>query len=69
MDEIGDGIEEIYEDRAGLLALEDGRIRYRHDQTDDFERTLIEFDLDMDDSVEMTVALHGHHLLLLVEQA
>jgi Ca2+-binding RTX toxin-like protein len=69
VDEIGDGIEEIYEDRAGLLALEDGRIRYRHDQTDDFERTLIEFDLDMDDSVEMTVALHGHHLLLLVEQA
>jgi Ca2+-binding RTX toxin-like protein len=69
VDEIGDGIEDIYEDRAELLAREDGRIRYRHDQTDDFERTLIEFDLDQDDSVEMTVALHGHHLLLLVEQA
>lgn len=67
-DEISDELEGIYDERAAVQSREDVRIRYRHDQTDDFERTLIDFDLDMDASIEMTVALHGHHLLLLVEQ-
>lgn len=67
VDEISDELEDLYEDRAERFSREDGRIRYRHDETDDFEKTLIDFDLDLDDSYEMTVALHGHHLLVIVE--
>ena len=65
-DELEDRFGEIYGDD---FDEDDVPIRYRHDRTDDLSRTIIEADFNDDDVWETTIALDGHRILIVVEQA
>jgi Ca2+-binding RTX toxin-like protein len=63
MDHAGDELEQIYGekiDEAGAA------IRYRRD-LDNADRMVLEADLNNDQEYEVTIALHGNHALLIVE--
>ena len=65
MDQAEDALEQIYGEKID----EDGAsIRYRRDH-DNIDRTVIEADLNGDNEYEITIALHGNHALLLVENS
>ena len=69
-EEVYDGLEDRFEDIYGDGVDDDEvAIRYRNEQTDGIDRTIIEADLDNDDIYETTIALHGSYVLVIVEQA
>lgn len=66
LDELEDRFEDIYGDG---IDDDDIPIRFRHDMADEMTRTVIEADFDNDDVYETTISLHGHHILVVSEQA
>ncbi len=69
-EEVVDTLEDRFEDVYGD-DLDDGDmpIRIRHERTDEVRRTYVEGDMDRNDHYELSITLHGHHLLMMVEQA
>jgi hypothetical protein len=65
-DELEDRFEGIYGDD---FDDDDVSIRYRHDRTDELNRTIIEADFNSDDIWETTISLEGHRALIVIEQA
>jgi Ca2+-binding RTX toxin-like protein len=66
LDELEDQFEAIYGDD---IDEDDIPIRYRHDRTDELNRTLVEADFNDDDVWETTIVLDGHRVLVVVEHA
>lgn len=66
LDELEDRFEEIYGDD---IDEDDIPIRFRYDTADEVMRTVIETDFDNDEIYETTISLHGHHVLVISEQA
>jgi Ca2+-binding RTX toxin-like protein len=64
--EMGDQLEEIY---GRTVRSDAAAIRYRHEKTDEIDRTLIEADLDRDAVFETTIEVQGRHALIIVEHA
>lgn len=64
LDEIGERFEDIYGDE---VEDDDIAIRYRHDRSDEIDRTIIEADFNKDNVYETTVHIQGHHVLVVVE--
>jgi Ca2+-binding RTX toxin-like protein len=58
-------IDSFFEDFADQASLDEPRLRFTHDWTDDFRRTLVEVDFDRDDRVDLTILLDGEHVLAL----
>lgn len=58
-------IDEFFEDFADDADLAQPRLRFTHDWTDDYRRTLVEVDFDRDDGVDLTILLDGEHVLVL----
>lgn len=67
LDSLEDRFDEIYNDDDG--AAQPSPIRITHEGTDELQQTLIEIDADGDQSFETTIALSGHHILMVVENA
>lgn len=63
-DKLEDEFEKIYGDD---IDDDDVRIRYRHENEDGRERTIIEADFNRDNTYETTITLEGRHLLVIVE--
>lgn len=69
-EEVVDTLEDRFEDVYGDdLDDDDMPIRIRHERTDEMRRTYVEADMDRNDHYELSITLHGHHLLMMVEQA
>ena len=66
LDELEDRFEDTYGDEVDD---DDIPIRYRHEQADQMNRTVIEADMDNDAVWETTIVLQGRHVLLMVENA
>ena len=66
VDQFGDQFEAIYGDR---VEANDTPIRWRQERVNEITSTIIEADFDRDDIYETTIALQGHHALIVVEHA
>lgn len=66
VDEMEDRFEDVYGDDFDEDNIP---IRYGHEMVDGMKRTLIEADFNNDDVYETTVSLHGHQLLVIIENA
>jgi len=64
IDELEDHFGEVYGEEVNE---DEVPIRYRHDRFDELDRTVIEADLNNDDSYETSIYLSGHHALIIVE--
>ena len=65
-DRLEDEFERIYGDDVDD---DDVRIKYRHENEEGRERTIIEADFNRDYAYETTITLEGRHLLVIVEHA
>lgn len=64
IDEAESALERVYGER---IDEDDAAIRYRRDELNNIDKTIIEADLDGDQKYEITIALNGNHALLIVE--
>ncbi len=63
MREVEDRIEDLFESIAETIKADEPKLRYSHDWTEDYQRTLVEVDFDHDSNTDLTVVLEGEHLL------
>ncbi len=59
-----DRIEDFFEDFADSAGADEPRLRYWHDWTEDYCRTLVEVDFDRDKTVDVKLVLDGEHVLI-----
>ena len=68
--EVMDSLEDRFEDLYGnQIDKDELPIRIRHEQTDDLQQTFIDADFDQDDTYELSIAISGNHILMVVETA
>lgn len=58
-------IDEFFEDFAADAQVGEPRLRFTHDWTDEYRRTLVEVDFDRDENVDLSILLDGEHVLVL----
>ncbi|MCX7646159.1 MAG: cadherin-like domain-containing protein [Rhodobacteraceae bacterium] len=58
-------IGDFFEDFAQDAGVGEPRLRYTHDWTDEYRRTLVEVDFDRDERVDLSILLDGEHALVL----
>lgn len=66
--ELEDRIENLFEDFADRLTIDEPKFRYFHDWSEDYRRTVVEVDFDRDDSVDLTLTLDGEFMLEFLRQ-
>jgi Ca2+-binding RTX toxin-like protein len=63
-----DRIDHLFEDFADRLTLDEPKLRYFHEWTEDYRRTVVEVDFDRDDSVDLTLTMDGEFVLDFMRQ-
>ncbi|MXQ11135.1 cadherin-like domain-containing protein [Microvirga makkahensis] len=66
LDQLEDKFTGVY---GNKIDEDDVRIRYRHERTDEIDRTVIEADLDRDANYETTIHIDGYRAFIIVEHA
>ncbi len=60
-----DSIENFFEEFSEGINADEPRLRYSHEWTESYQRTLVEVDFDHDDHSDLTLYIDGEHLLAL----
>ncbi len=60
-----DSIENFFEEFSEGINADEPRLRYSHEWTESYQRTLVEVDFDHDDQIDLTLQIDGEHLLAL----
>ncbi len=60
-----DSIDNFFEEFSEGINADEPRLRYSHEWTDSYQRTLVEVDFDHDDQIDLTLHIDGEHLLAL----
>jgi Ca2+-binding RTX toxin-like protein len=60
-----DSIDNFFEEFSEGINADEPRLRYSHEWTDSYQRTLVEVDFDHDDHIDLTLQIDGEHLLAL----
>jgi Ca2+-binding RTX toxin-like protein len=66
--ELEDRIDNLFEDFADRLTLDEPKLRYFHEWSEDYRRTVVEVDFDRDDNVDLTVTMDGELVLDFMRQ-
>lgn len=61
--ELESQIEDFFEDFADRFDADEPRLRYFHEWTDEYHRTVVEVDFDRDDTADLIMVLDGDHVL------
>ncbi len=61
--ELEDRIEDLFEDFAERLTLDEPKLRYFHEWSEDYRRTVVEVDFDRDNTVDLTLTMDGELVL------
>jgi RTX calcium-binding nonapeptide repeat (4 copies) len=67
--ELEDRIEDLFEDFAERLTLDEPKLRYFHEWSEDYRRTVVEVDFDRDDTVDLTLTMDGELVLDVLRQS
>ena len=60
-----DSIENFFEEFSEGINADEPRLRYSHEWTENYQRTLVEVDFDRDEQIDLTLYIDGEHLLAL----
>lgn len=66
--ELEDRIDDLFEDFADRMTLDEPKLRYFHEWSEDFRRTVVEVDFDRDDRVDLTMMMDGEFMLDILRQ-
>jgi Ca2+-binding RTX toxin-like protein len=66
--ELEDRIEDLFEDFADRLTLDEPKLRYFHEWSEEYRRTVVEVDFDRDDTVDLTLTMDGELILDVLRQ-
>jgi Ca2+-binding RTX toxin-like protein len=60
-----DRIEDDLDDYADALDVDEPRLTYHYDWTDDYRRTIIEVDFDRDNTIDLELRIEGDHIIVI----
>ena len=66
--ELEDRIEDLFEDFADRLTIDEPKLRYFHEWSEEYRRTVVEVDFDRDNTVDLTLTLDGELMLDVLRQ-
>jgi len=58
---VEDRVEDFFDDFAERFSADEPHLRYFHEWTEDYQRTIVEVDFDHDSSIDLVVTLEGSH--------
>ena len=61
---IEDRIDDFFDDFADNSRVDEPRLRYSHEWTDEYRHTIVEVDFDGDRSVDLTLMIDGEHVFV-----
>jgi hypothetical protein len=61
--EVEDEVEDFFERLSDQIDADEPRLKYRHDWTQEYQKTVIDVDFDRDSRTDLTVILEGQHFL------